>query len=67
MPTFKGIPPGKKIDFSGIGKQKSVMCDNCKCKFEEFLKNGGPKPKLCDVCREKLKNKMFSAQYPDRI
>ena len=66
MPIFKGIPPGKKIAFDDIGKQRSVMCRDCQSKFKEFIKNGGVCPKPCEVCKEKLKNKMYDGIYPDR-
>lgn len=67
MPIFRGIPPGQKINLDGVLKPKSsVMCFECKKKLQNYLQNGGEQPKPCEVCKEKLKNKMYDGRYPDR-
>lgn len=44
----------------------NVLCSICKQKFKDFIKSGGAMPKACDACKEKLKDQMFEARYPDR-
>ncbi len=69
MPIFNGIPPSSRnnkiVRFEGE-TIPSVMCADCQAKFKDFLKHGGIRPKACDICSEKLKNKMFTSRYPDR-
>lgn len=64
MPTFNGIPPSRKS--SNRQNPISVMCEDCKRKVKDWLKNGGIHPKVCDRCAEKLKIKMQESRYPDR-
>ena len=67
MRVFKGIPPGQKIDLSGILTPKpSVMCTECKRKFKEWMKSGGLNPIPCEACKQRLKDKMYDGTYPDR-
>lgn len=68
MPIFNGIPSSRSnkiIRFEGE-TIPSVMCADCQAKFKEFIKHGGVRPKACDACAEKLKNKMYTSRYPDR-
>ena len=66
MPIFKGIPPGRTDAFDNPMKTKSVMCIECQQKFKNFMKYGGERPKPCEICKERLKDKMYSSRYPDR-
>jgi len=67
MPVFKGMSEGGKLDLSGLLHPKpSVMCVECKIKFKSWMKNGGEKPTPCEICKSKLKNKMFDGRNPDR-
>ena len=67
MPVFKGMSPGGKIDISGILKPKpSVMCIECRNKFKTWMQHGGERPKPCDICKGRLKKKMYDGIYPDR-
>jgi len=69
MPIFNSVPPGSRNNkitkFEGE-MIPSVMCVDCQAKFKQFLKHGGTRPKACDACVEKLKNKMYEGRYPDR-
>lgn len=62
---FSGRPPNSNVSLNRQIKF-SVLCSECKKKFKEFLKIGGAIPKACDICKDKLKDQMFSARYPDR-
>lgn len=62
--VFRGVP-----FYSGNLNRyfkPQVLCAECRKKFKEFIKSGGEVPKACNVCKEKLKNQMFDARYPDR-
>ena len=66
MPLFKGVPPGKSVEFDSVSKQRSLLCAVCQRNFKEYMKNGGALPKACIPCQDKLKNKMYEGRYPDR-
>ncbi len=65
MPIFNAQPQGKRMNID-INNPRSVLCKECQVKFKEWRMNGGSCPKACDVCAEKLKNKMYEGRYPDR-
>jgi predicted amidophosphoribosyltransferase len=63
---FNARPPSGRRIINVRSNYTSILCSTCQQQFKDYLRHGGIRPKACDVCAEKLKNKMYEGRYPDR-